>query len=157
MSRRDRQADEHYEPIPRGEKYEITTLTSKQMTIMELVLRGNGTTPDGAFIPIDLDQLLERLPYETTKQSMQFSIRALINREMLERGPRENRRGRSRVTLKPTKLAQQQLRLGIAPNWLADAPPKGRGGRGGGGAGGGYAAAGDGCDLSSFVDNDSEG
>jgi hypothetical protein len=137
MSRR-RHDEDDLEPLPRGvERQEITTLTSRQMIIMELVLRGNGKDPDGRFIPIDLDQLLERLPYETTKQSMQFSVRALIGRGMLEKGARQNRRGRSRVTLCPTAFARQQLRLGIQPNWVQ---PEGS----------------EGLDLEGFVD-DNEG
>ena len=74
-------------------------LTTKQLHILSTVIKGN---PDGSFI--DLDQLLERLPYETTKQSIQFSIRALIAKKLLMKHPREKRRGRSRVILSATDL-----------------------------------------------------
>ncbi|WP_411512025.1 hypothetical protein QM042_02020 [Escherichia coli] len=35
---------------------------------------------------LDLDELLEVLPYKTTKQSMQFSIRALVKKGLVEKG-----------------------------------------------------------------------
>ncbi|MEQ4626812.1 MULTISPECIES: hypothetical protein [Providencia] len=51
------------------------TFTEKQKMIIRVIWigheRGN---------PVDMDELLEMLPYKTTKQSMQFSIRALINK-----------------------------------------------------------------------------
>ncbi|CDL80989.1 hypothetical protein [Xenorhabdus szentirmaii] len=36
--------------------------------------------------PVDMDELLEMLPYKTTKQSMQFSIRALIKKGFVIKG-----------------------------------------------------------------------
>lgn len=73
-------------------------ITSKQRTIMTVLVRGN---PDGSFC--DLDQLIERIDYKTTKASMQFSIRALIKNGFLIKQPREKRRGRSHVIISPTK------------------------------------------------------
>lgn len=80
-------------------------LTTKQIQIMSIVIRMN---EDGSFV--DLDQLLERLPYETTKQSIQFSVRALVAKELIEKKPREKRRERSRVILAPTELGYQIVR-----------------------------------------------
>ncbi|MGA6514859.1 hypothetical protein ACPEF8_15985, partial [Klebsiella sp. K796] len=34
---------------------------------------------------LDLDELLEILPYRTTKQSIQFSLRALIKKGLVEK------------------------------------------------------------------------
>ena len=73
-------------------------MTTKQIQIMTTVIRGNA---DGSFM--DLDQVLECLQYKTTKQSIQFSIRALISKGALSKKPRENRRGRSRVVISPTR------------------------------------------------------
>jgi hypothetical protein len=70
-------------------------LTTKQNQILAVIAAGNA---DGSFV--DLDQLLERLPYETTKQSIHFSIRALVAREYLEKAGVEKRRGRSHMLLK---------------------------------------------------------
>lgn len=71
---------------------DISRLTRKQFLILDCVKRG---TSDGDFI--DMDQLLDVLPYETSKQSMQFSIRALIGRGLVEKKETELRRGRRRV------------------------------------------------------------
>ncbi len=68
-------------------------LTRKQVAILDVIMRG---AEDGGLI--DMDTLLEKLPYETTKDSMQFSIRYLIRRGLVEKRPRELRRGRRRIT-----------------------------------------------------------
>ena len=47
--------------------------------VMRTVLRG-----DDRDSSCDLDQILRRLTYRTTKQSLQFSIRALIRHGMIE-------------------------------------------------------------------------
>lgn len=78
-----------------------TTLSTKQIQILVEVQKGS-VNDLGEAAPIDLDQLLERLPYKTTKESMQFSIRALIRRGMLEKAGNESRRGRSRVLYRLT-------------------------------------------------------
>lgn len=80
-------------------------LTTKQLQIMSVVLKGN---EDGSFV--DLDEILDRLPYETTKQSIQFSIRALIRKGLLMKHPREKRRGRCRVILSSTELGYRVMR-----------------------------------------------
>ncbi|MBG2734590.1 hypothetical protein F1517_22125, partial [Klebsiella oxytoca] len=49
------------------------TLTDKQKDIIKTINLGHER---GHLL--DLDELLEVLPYRTTKQSMQFSLRALI-------------------------------------------------------------------------------
>lgn len=82
-------------------------LTEKQLHIMSVIMKGND---DGSFV--DLDQILERIPYETTKQSIQFSIRALIERQLINKKPHEKRRGRRRVVLGPTELAFFVMRSG---------------------------------------------
>jgi len=75
------------------------TMTTKQRQIMNTVVRLN---EDGSFL--DLDQILDRLTYRTSKQSLQFSIRFLIKKGFLIKQGRERRRGRSRVILSPTKF-----------------------------------------------------
>lgn len=77
-------------------------LTVKQIEIMGILNAGNGIDA-GKFSPCDLDQLLERLSYRTTKDSIQFSIRALVKKELVEKKGTEVRRGRSRVLLSLTK------------------------------------------------------
>ena len=74
--------------------------TEKQCQIMMTLLKGND---DGTFL--DIDQLLDALPYETTKQSLQFSIRALVKHGMVNKIERQVRRSRNRTVLAPTGLA----------------------------------------------------
>jgi predicted transcriptional regulator len=75
-------------------------LTCKQGQILTALLKGNA---DGDFL--DIDQLVEAVPYDTTKQSMQFSLRALIKHNLVEKREREKRRGRLRNILAPTSAA----------------------------------------------------
>ncbi|HBM2881092.1 TPA: hypothetical protein LVL09_004914 [Klebsiella oxytoca] len=55
-------------------------LTSKQKDIIKTVNLGYER---GHLL--DLDELLEILPYRTSKQSMQFSLRALIKKGLIEK------------------------------------------------------------------------
>ena len=72
-------------------------LTYKQIELLKVVNAGN---PDGT--PTDLDELIERVSYKPTKQSIQFSIRALIAHGLIEKGTTEKRRGRMRAIIKIT-------------------------------------------------------
>jgi DNA-binding MarR family transcriptional regulator len=81
-------------------------LTNKQVQILNVLVKGEGVDAQGALIPADLDQLLERLDYKTTKASIQFSIRALIARGLIAKAGMENRRGRKRVLLAPTETGK---------------------------------------------------
>jgi predicted transcriptional regulator len=75
-------------------------LTDKQIALIDTIMKGN---PDGTWL--DLDQVLERLPYTTTKDSLQFSLRILIGKGLIEKKARESRRGQQRRILAPTTLA----------------------------------------------------
>jgi len=81
--------------------------TRKQVVILETIMRGSG---DGDFI--DLDQMLEKLPYETSKQSLQFSLRFLIQRGLVEKKPYEIRRGRRRAIFDLTASALKSFDTG---------------------------------------------
>lgn len=81
--------------------------TDKQVILLTTILKGND---DGSFL--DLDQLLEALPYETSKASLHFSLRALIKHGMIEKREREKRRLRMRRVIAPT--AHAYLALGRA-------------------------------------------
>jgi hypothetical protein len=72
-------------------------LTGKQISIMKVVTDGNENGSD-----VDMDQVLSRVDYKTTKESMQFSIRALRLRGLLQKSGTENRRNRRRVLFAPT-------------------------------------------------------
>lgn len=66
--------------------------TAKQVDILECILKG---ADNGDFI--DTDQLLEKVSYNVSKGSLQFSIRFLVKRGLVEKKPREIRRGRKRA------------------------------------------------------------
>lgn len=74
----------------------MSALTTKQIQILKTI-RAGAPAPDGGVDPIDLDLLLDNLPYVTTKESMQFSIRALVARGLIEKTAPTLRRGRKRV------------------------------------------------------------
>ena len=97
----------------------LTNLTDKQYKIMVVICDGNGQDDDGNFIPVDMEQLLDRLAYRTTKASMQFSIRPLVGHRLIVKGY-ERRRGRRHVTYTPTKLGRQILGYGGSlPGYVA--------------------------------------
>jgi len=85
-------------------------MSSKQYQILDVLIRGN---PDGSWI--DIDQLLERLPYETTKPSIQHSIRILMRKGLMERKNIERRRGSDRRLLAPTMKAYTTMRGATKP------------------------------------------
>lgn len=76
-------------------------LTIKQIEIMKVVVAG---ASEGA--AVDLDQLLERLPYKTTKESLQFSLRAIERHGLIDRSFAEHRRGRLRRLVRTTDLGR---------------------------------------------------
>jgi len=90
------------------------SLTVKQIELLTVIAKGNGPHPDkpGAMQPADLDEILERVRYETTKQSIQFSIRALIKHGFIEKLGMEKRRNRMRVVIGATELGRQMVGMG---------------------------------------------
>lgn len=78
--------------------------TAKQLEIIGLIVQGEN--PASAFSPIDIDLLLERLSYKPSKQSLQFSIRALIQKGWIEK-LYLGRRDRVRACFVPTETGKQ--------------------------------------------------
>lgn len=78
-------------------------ITVKQISILRVIAAGN---EDGSLT--DLDQLLDRISYETTKASIQFSIRSLIKNGLIEK-QFDRRRGRMHVSYRPTELCRRVL------------------------------------------------
>ena len=76
-------------------------LTQKQLELIRVIGMRN---PDGG--ATDLDQILERLSYKPTKQSLQFSIRALIAHNLIQKDASEKRRGRTRTLLSLTSAGE---------------------------------------------------
>jgi len=83
-------------------------LTRKQQEVLQVICKGAEGGED-----IDLDQLLEKISYETSKASMQFTIRSLIKREMIQKLPKELRRGRKRVLYSATVKGRELLFGGV--------------------------------------------
>lgn len=83
----------------------MQALSPKAFEVVRVIMRGN---PDGSWV--DLDQLLERLSYKPSKQSMQFTLRALIKRGLIEKKPEELRREAYRRVLAPTAKAFRECR-----------------------------------------------
>lgn len=84
------------------------TLTDKQKDIIKTLNLGY----DRGHL-LDLDELLEVLPYKTTKQSIQFSIRALIKKGLVEKGHTRQRSDNRyhRRTLGLTTLGRAKAKL----------------------------------------------
>ena len=84
------------------------TLTDKQKDIIKTINLGYER---GHLL--DLDELLEVLPYKTTKQSIQFSIRALIKKGLVEKGHTRQRSDNRyhRRTLGLTTLGRAKAKL----------------------------------------------
>lgn len=75
--------------------------SEKHLSVIKILCQGN---EDGTLV--DLDQLLERLPYKVTKESFHFTLRTLAKHGWAHKGERENRRGRNRRTIELTPLGR---------------------------------------------------
>lgn len=73
-------------------------LTDKQENVLTVIVKGNS---DGSFC--DLDEIIQRVFYATNKPSIQFIIRNLISKGMIEKKETQKRRARRRITLCATK------------------------------------------------------
>jgi hypothetical protein len=84
-----------------GEQSKSTnpTLNRNMVEILAIIVKGN---QEGGWV--DIDQLLERLTYHRSKQSVQFTIRNMVAKDLIYKAGTESRRGRKRVILAPTVL-----------------------------------------------------
>lgn len=78
-------------------------LTSKQVTILNVVIAGNDAS--GQKSPCDLDQIIQRVGYNPTKDAIHFSIRKLIAKGLIFKSGMERRRERRHVLISPTTAA----------------------------------------------------
>lgn len=106
-----------------------TLLTTKQRQVVGQIIQGDTEEAgrlDEKFVAIDLDRLIEVLPYRTTKQSMQFTIRALIKNGLIFKANYENRRGRQRVCFVATDLAKQIIlgMRGLSSHYIENYDPE---------------------------------
>lgn len=96
-------------------------MTAKQLQIMRVITAGSGKDETGQDIPVDMDELLARLPYKTSKESMQFSIRALIRHDYITKSIRDYRRGRSRVCFHVTPTGASMVTSSVPVSFVT--PP----------------------------------
>lgn len=73
-------------------------LTTKQENVLTVIVRGNS---DGSFC--DLDEIIQKVYYKTTKPSIQFIIRNLIHKGLIQKQETEKRRSRRRIILSATE------------------------------------------------------
>ena len=85
-------------------------LRQKQLALLRVIARGND---DGS--PVDLDQLIERAPHKPSKESVQFSIRALVKHGLVEKQTLERRRERARRIIAATPLGMHFAHI-LKPN-----------------------------------------
>jgi DNA-binding PadR family transcriptional regulator len=81
----------------------------KGVTPYQLELLKAARAAHDAGAPLDLDQLLDTLSWEPSKESLQFTIRALIKRGLIVKSDLELRRGRRRVSFLMTADGRQLL------------------------------------------------
>lgn len=79
-------------------------LTEKQKNLLSVIIKGN---VDGTWC--DLDQILDKIDYTTTKESIQFSLRFLVQRGLIQKAGIETRRGKNRVLYRPMSDAFKVL------------------------------------------------
>lgn len=73
-------------------------LTPKQENVLTVIVKGN---TNGSFC--DLDEIIQRVFYATNKQSIQFIIRNLVGKGMIQKKETQKRRSRRRVIICPTE------------------------------------------------------
>lgn len=84
-------------------------LTRKQFTILNIIVEGNPEGADDDYKKVDLDEIIERIPYETSKAAIQFSIRSMIENGFIFKSGRQNRRGRNRVLFSATPIGNYRI------------------------------------------------
>lgn len=73
-------------------------VTAYQFEVLSVLRRLEGSSGQLA----DFDQLLSQLSWLPSKESAQFTIRAMIGKGFIEKAPLQSRRGRNRVCYRIT-------------------------------------------------------
>jgi hypothetical protein len=90
--------------------------SEKHLYVMKVLSLGNEDKSS-----VDLDQILERLDYKTTKQAFQFTLRTMIRHEWAIKLGMEKRRGRNRVLIGLTPLGVQHFESNkVAPTSIME-------------------------------------
>lgn len=101
----------------------MSQLTRKQFTILDIIVQGNeaGVNPLDRFV--DLDQVIERIPYEVTKAAIQFSIRSMVEAKFIEKHAKQKRRGANRILFAATEVGLYRMKpesFTSAPSFISD-------------------------------------
>lgn len=89
-------------------------LTPKQQELINIIA---GANPDGS--PTDLDEVIERASYRPSKQSIQFTIRSLVEHGLIEKVGAEKRRGRKRALIGITALGIHFAEKRTVPSFVS--------------------------------------
>lgn len=90
--------------------------SEKHLSVMKVLVNGNEDSSQ-----VDLDQILERLDYKTTKQSFQFTLRTMSKHGWVEKTGMEIRRNRNRVLIGITQVGRDYYKSSmIAPSSVTD-------------------------------------
>lgn len=87
----------------------MKAMTTKQRHLMKIVVLGNLDATGARVSNVDYTQVLERLPYETSRDSLMCSVRILVEQGWMIRGGKELRDGRMKQTLVPSATAIRLL------------------------------------------------
>lgn len=101
----------------------MSQLTRKQFTILDIIVQGNEGGTDPLDHLVDLDQVIERIPYETTKAAIQFSIRSMVESKFIEKHARQKRRGANRILFSATDVGLYRMKpesFTSAPTFISD-------------------------------------
>lgn len=84
-------------------------LTRKQSALMKVIMAGNIDAKGNRISWCDYTQILDRLPYTTTRESLMCSIRILREQNWIKAAGKEIRDGRAKQTIEPTAVALRIL------------------------------------------------
>lgn len=99
----------------------MARLTHKQLLLLKVVADGSGNLSDWW---LDIDQVLSNLAFTgwtPTKQSLQFSIRSLLKKRLVERRSFRKRKSYNRRVLATTNAGRAALNESIAQGRVLEA------------------------------------
>lgn len=79
-------------------------LSVKQMELLDTIYKKN---PDGSLV--DLDQIITSQSYPTNKPSMQFIVRSMVGKKLIEKVGTEVREQRRKVIFDTTELGKKYI------------------------------------------------
>lgn len=102
----------------------MKALTRKQRLLLKVICRGNTDVTGVKISNVDYTQILSRLPYATSRESLMCSLRILENQGWMVKGGKELRDGRMKQTLEPTAQAIRIVTPPVAPVAKAEVGPE---------------------------------